>query len=210
MAKGWCAPHYYALRPAPECAAEGCDRASQSKGFCNTHYARFKRHGDAKAGRIPRGETQRWLDAHIDHDDDRCLIWPFARASHGYGVTTVGGRYALAHRVMCEKAHGAAPTPAHESAHSCGKGHEGCVHPRHLRWATKSENAVDAMIHGTSGVIDNKGENHRMAKLTEDDVRSIRRRRECGETNVSLAKEYGVHSSCISQVTNGPNWRHVV
>lgn len=51
---------------------------------------------------------------------------------------------------MCELVHGAPPTPDHEAAHSCGKGHEGCIHPKHLSWATHSENQLDRREHGTN------------------------------------------------------------
>ncbi len=29
------------------CAAPGCARAARSRGYCDTHYRRFKKHGDA-------------------------------------------------------------------------------------------------------------------------------------------------------------------
>lgn len=209
MAKGWCSPHYYQLRPAPRCSVTGCEKNAKSKGLCDQHYLRQKRHGDPLAGGIARGETQRWIEEHRDHDADACLIWPFARSSTGYGVTTAKGRYALAHRVLCEARHGPSPSRNHEAAHSCGKGHEGCVNPRHLRWATKSENCFDAVAHGTSPGFSNRGEGHGMAKLTEADVLDIRHRRANGETAASLAKEFRVHSSCISRATHGPTWSHV-
>lgn len=208
MAKGWCSAHYYRLRPAPPCSVAGCEKPAKTKGMCDQHHSRLVRHGDPLAGRVERGATQRWIADNADFNSDECLIWPFARASHGYGVTSFGGRHALAHRVMCEKVHGPAPTRQHEAAHSCGKGHEGCVNPKHLRWATKSENALDAMGHGTKHTM-LKGEGHKLAKLTEDDVRSIRRRRASGVSNVALSQEYRVNTSCISNVTTRKTWAHV-
>jgi hypothetical protein len=59
------------------------------------------------------------------------------------------GHFERATRVMCKLAHGPAPTPKHHAAHSCGKGHEACINPKHLRWATPRENAADAKLHGT-------------------------------------------------------------
>jgi hypothetical protein len=55
-----------------------------------------------------------------------------------------------AHRVMCEIAHGPKPAPGFVAAHTCGKGREGCVNPRHLRWASQKENMADKLLHGTS------------------------------------------------------------
>lgn len=51
---------------------------------------------------------------------------------------------------MCQKAHGDPPSPKHDAAHSCGRGHEGCVNPNHLSWKTKKQNQADRITHGTS------------------------------------------------------------
>jgi hypothetical protein len=71
---------------------------------------------------------------------------------------------------MCERKHGPAPTLDHEAAHSCGKGHEGCINPHHLDWKTPAENQADKLTHGTH----RRGERCPTAKLTEKDVREIR------------------------------------
>lgn len=52
-----------------------------------------------------------------------------------------------------------------------------------------------------------KGERHYKAKLTEEDVREIRRR--SGESYVSLAAEFGVSSSHISHIVSGYSWAWV-
>jgi hypothetical protein len=93
-----------------------------------------------------------WLQERIAHDGDECLIWPFFRdPGTGRGRVGDGSRSpAWAHRVMCELAHGPAPTPKHQAAHSCGKGHEGCVNPGHLSWKTVSDNLLDRRQHGTA------------------------------------------------------------
>jgi hypothetical protein len=59
-----------------------------------------------------------------------------------------------------------------------------------LRWGTRSENNVDAVIH------------QHMGKLTEAQVKDIRARLESKEWGIGrkLAKEYGVHESTISAV----------
>lgn len=97
-----------------------------------------------------KGEAAQWLLNHVAHQGDDCLPWPFSRDS-GVGRGRVGykGKHPWAHRLMCEFAHGPAPTSKHQAAHSCGKGHEGCVNPRHLSWKTVSENLLDRRAHGT-------------------------------------------------------------
>lgn len=52
-----------------------------------------------------------------------------------------------------------------------------------------------------------RGESHRSAKLTEDDVRAIRQDiRSCRK----IASQYGVDSKTISSVKSGKSWKHVI
>jgi hypothetical protein len=109
-----------------------------------------------------------------------------------------------AHRLMCLLAHGEPPTNKHQVAHSCGKGSEGCVNPRHIRWATSQENIDDKEIHGTNP----KGERNAGAKLTEESVlkiRSLARTITYGQ----IAKIFGVSCACVSAVVRRVRWRHI-
>lgn len=47
------------------------------------------------------------------------------------------------------------------------------------------------------------------AKITEDDVRAIRKRRASGETPKSLGAEYGIHPTSISHIVSRKQWKHV-
>src|SRR5260221_680223 len=130
------------------CSIEGCERQYFAKGFCKLHYDRWYRHGDPLVllkPQAPWGAIPKWLREYADYSGDECLTWPFAR--YPDGRANMNGGYPT--RAMCELAYGPAPSPKHEAAHSCGKGHEACVNPRHLRWATPKENAADKKIHGT-------------------------------------------------------------
>lgn len=97
------------------------------------------------------GKTMIWLREHVSYSRDGCLFWPFSRkVNSGYGQLGYRGKMYYAHRLMCELAHGAPPTPKHEAAHSCGNGGIACVNPRHLSWKTSSENHRDRRAHGTA------------------------------------------------------------
>jgi hypothetical protein len=91
---------------------------------------------------IGDGPGATWIRAHFDFPHkDWCLIWPFSRSQTGYAM--FGEDKIRVHRVMCEHRHGPAPTPEHYAAHSCDRGHEGCVNQWHLNWKTPSENQFD-------------------------------------------------------------------
>lgn len=172
-----------------------------AKGYCRAHYKRFRRHGDPLAGGTAMGARQRWIKDHVEHKGDDCLIWPFSRTESGYGQFKVAGQSTIASRVMCEAAHGAPPTLDHQAAHSCGHGSSGCMNPRHLRWATRLENEADKIVHGTLS----RGEKQGQAKLTEGDVRTIRRLAgTCFQRD--LAKRFGVARSQVGRIINGERW----
>lgn len=185
------------------CTVSGCRQEVYSFGLCRKHAHRFKKHGDPLAGGTFNGEAWQWLLDHVEYVGEACLRWPFYRKENGYGrVTKPGGRKQLyAHREMCRLAHGEPPTSKHEVAHNCGMGHEGCVHPKHLRWDTVQGNADDRVVHGT----ENKGEKNGAAKLTVEQVREIRS--QIGlRSNRLIAEEYGLCRQTISDIARRRRW----
>ncbi len=54
-----------------------------------------------------------------------------------------------------------------------------------------------------------RGERIHTARLTEDNVRDIRRRLAAGEGSGSVAREYGVAKATVLRIKTGVNWRHV-
>jgi hypothetical protein len=185
------------------CSVEGCCNPIHGRGLCDKHLKRLRKHGDTETRlRAATGERRAWLEAHIDYQGEDCLAWPYSRYHTGFGQFSVSlGVNGTASRVMCELAHGPAPSSDHQAAHSCGKGHEGCVHPGHLRWATQAENEADKLVHGTHS----RGERQWQAKLTEADVRRIKSLRGL-KSQSALAREYGVSQTTISDVMTGRRW----
>jgi hypothetical protein len=186
--------------PDSACSVIECDRKRHAGGMCKPHYARFKRHGDPLAGRVAEGEPMAFLQSHVGHTGDECVLWPFATLASGYGSVHADGKTARVHRFMCELAHGSAPSPDLDSAHSCGT--RLCINPRHLRWATRSDNMADAVGHGTAP----RGELHGAHKLTEDDVLEIVLRLDGGETHDEISVDYAVSRNAISDIASGKNW----
>jgi len=117
-----------------------------------------------------------FLEANIGYTGDGCLIWPFYRnPGHGRGTFGVDGEVHYAHRYMCELVNGSPPTPEHQASHSCGKGHEGCVDPRHLSWATNSKNQLDRRGHGTH-ISNTHGNRGKMTRAQIAELQSLKGR----------------------------------
>lgn len=139
-------------------------------------------------------KLRNWLVAHRDYrHEDWCLLWPFARdRREGRALANVDG-HKLAHRWMCEAANGKAPIDKPQAAHSCGNGHLGCVNPRHLSWATNSENQHQRYAHGRHNPNPEGGNRSRFTPEQIEKMRS-----QWGEfTQEKLAEMYGVKVQTI-------------
>lgn len=186
------------------CAVAGCNEPTAGLGYCNKHYIRFKKHGDPLKFIIPKspnGEPLKFLLESLSTDTDDCIHWPYAKVPSGVGRLLYNGKLSIASRVVCELAHGKPPTPKHEAAHLCGKGHEGCINHKHLRWKTKLENEADKIAHGTLLA----GEKHNCVKLTVEQVREIRTLSHLPASKV--APRYDVSIQAIYDIRHGRTWR---
>lgn len=182
-----------------ECTVDGCTKPAERRGWCLAHYSRWRRNGSPTGGRVAVSNALEWVHEHKHHSSDDCLLWPFGRTQAGYGKMRDGCRNVRAHRMMCELRNGPPPTTKSEAAHNCGNGHLGCVNPRHLRWATRNENAADTIVHGTSP----RGERNGLAKLTAVDVVAIRT---SSESRLQLARRFGVHKATIDCIIWRKRW----
>lgn len=94
----------------------------------------------------------------------------------------------------------------------CPPGMEACHYPDrnpgnnrldNLRWDTTAANMNDRRLHQSYC-----GEDVWTAKLTAQDVITIRQRYADGETQTSLAKEYGVAQPTVSAIVLRKTWIH--
>lgn len=72
-----------------------------------------------------------------------------------------------------------------------------------LRYATRAENEADKIAHGTRTI----GSRSSLAKLTEDQVREIRRR--ASEPREEIAREFGCSKSNIGDIIRRRSWAHI-
>jgi hypothetical protein len=75
-----------------------------------------------------------------------------------------------------------------------------------VRWDTPSANTMDAIRHGTHCTA-KPGEGHHGAKLTENDVREIRR---IGYPLGQHADRLKVNKTLIGKILRGENWKHII
>jgi len=152
---------------------------------------------------MPKAEQIKFLTDLIGHQGDECVKWPFTIDSHvGRGRVYYDDRNWWAHRLMCIMAHGEPPEERYHASHTCGKGHEACVNPKHLEWKTGSANTLEKHKHGTF-VQNTWG---RRGKLTLAQAREIKALKGI-KTQVELAKEYNISDTTIRGIHAGRWWK---
>lgn len=122
------------------CTIDGCERKHNARGWCTTHYERWRAHGDPLAGR----ETRTcYVDAEAAFGARTeplcwtgCVVWT-GHLRDGYGTITVNGRPMRAHRYAWERERGPIPDGM-VIDHTCWE--RSCVNVDHLRLATVAQN----------------------------------------------------------------------
>ena len=156
-------------------------------------------------GYLESREPGPWFWEELEKKESGCWEWRKTRipvrgnVTNNYGMVTVpGGKKVLAHRVAWKLAYGEIPE-GKQVCHGCDN--PPCCNPDHLYLATQSENIRDSS---------RKGRLHKTAKLTEEQVREIRRRlRESWNKyglKAQLAREYGITKDHMSAIVSRKSW----
>ncbi len=141
--------------------------------------------------------------AKVNKKPDGCWLWTGAtRSRPPYGSFSYNGSMVHAHRFSYAEHHGAIPSGSYV-LHTCDT--PLCVNPAHLFLGTHADNMRDMVTKGRPS----RGERQRLAKLTEDDVRAIRRAHSDGESQTSICRRYPVGLNAIHRVVTRERWGHV-
>lgn len=140
----------------------------------------------------------------------------------GYAIITLyrngGSKRKQVSRLVCSAFHGDPPSDGHQAAHNNGNPKDNRA--ENLRWATRSENMKDCLIHGTRAMGKShgrttkpertpRGENHGGSSLKESDVIEILKHPKTKGSGAALALKYGVSPVTICTIRSRKTWRHV-
>lgn len=135
---------------------------------------------------------------------DGCWEWTGHRNARGYGHISVLQKLVLTHRHAWMLTNG--PIPDGQFVlHRCDN--PPCVRPDHLYLGTSGDNVRDRQSRGRSA--DMRGEKHGRAKLTGDQVITIRSLHSAGNGHSAIARQYGVTPQLIYRIVTRRAWRHI-
>lgn len=135
---------------------------------------------------------------------DGCWNWTASKNRGGYGQFYLAGRQQKAHRVSYQLYVGEIADNLHV-LHHCDN--RACVNPAHLFLGTNTDNVHDCENKGRG--VHPSGEKHGSAKLTEEQVKTIRTRRGEGVYSSVLEKEFGISQPNISNIVHYRIWAKI-
>lgn len=143
--------------------------------------------------------------------DDAC--WPWLGSKYEktkrhlpYGKAKAFGYGSTAHRVAYLLYYGELPA-GKDVCHKCDN--PPCCNPDHLFLGDDFTNMQDCKAKGRNRIPDAKGEDCAAAKLTEVQVKDIRKLKAEGWTHAQIAEQFGICFQNSSLITLRKNWKHV-
>ena len=148
---------------------------------------------------MPAPVTYATLQTLIKIETDDCTLWPHSITTSGYPQMTHPSGERYAHRAALIETVGI-PADGMQAAHSCGN--RTCVNPRHLRWATSTENEADKIAHGRR----HRGETHWSTAIKNSDVAVMKQMKADGYTYRQIGERFGMHRASASRIIRGKSW----
>lgn len=198
------------------CAVEKCFRTPiLAKGFCSMHYKRQYKHGNTGFAAPTMSyllsfsdikSINTWLINHRKITENGCWEWSGPVNKSGYGLIIIDHKRIRVHRVACALYKDFNINSDFIICHHCDN--PPCFNPEHLFIGTHKDNILDC-IH-KNRARKKYGVTHPNAKLNEDNVKEIRKRRANGETYTSLSKVFGISWGNIERCCKRITWKQVI
>lgn len=150
-----------------------------------------------------RTAAARFWDKVAVGDPAACWDWHAYQDAKGYGVIIIGRKTQKAHRIAWALWNDKTPPAGLVVMHTCDN--RACCNPHHLTLATQAENMADCFTKNRHA----KGEKINTAKLTEDQVKEIRRRFDAKENRTKLAREFNISHRHLYDIGNRTRWTHL-
>lgn len=138
-------------------------------------------------------------DLYEPEPNSGCWLW--LKGSARYGELWINGQHKKAHRVAYMLFVGAIPDGLCV-CHHCDN--PVCINPKHLFLGTHADNSHDRDAKGRR--VNPCGEAHGKSKLTEENIRDIRRRILAGDTHLEIGQDLGVHKGTVTNIHLGNTW----
>jgi hypothetical protein len=150
------------------------------------------------------------FDSFHDKAVEGCHEWTGGISANGYGMFWIDGRAVSAHRYAWTRVHG--PTDGLHVLHHCDN--KRCVNVSHLFSGTNADNVADKMAKGRRGSTlphnPSRGTAHPRAKLTDEEVRSIRTETIGYGDSKRLCSKYGITATTLWHIRRGTTWKHLL
>jgi len=138
--------------------------------------------------------------------DKPCIISDRAKDKDGYsivGVSTHGTHYE--HRYVYATHHGIKLKSTDIIMHECDN--PACIEITHLKLGTHKDNIQDSIQKGRHSSLKNKGSKNPGVRLTEDQVREIRRMDDLGFKASEIAPFFHVSRTTVHDILQGTTWK---
>jgi hypothetical protein len=146
-----------------------------------------------------------WEKVDRSSGPNSCWPWTAAMGTTGYGNFRCPYGH-KAHRIAYFLANG--PIPKGKWVlHTCDN--RKCCNPAHLFLGTAKDNTQDMIKKGRRGNPHVESAKSHTAKLTENQVKAIRKEGAKGSLYTVIAKRYGVTAENISMIIRRKTWRHI-
>ena len=176
-----------------DCSIDGCESPPGKirRGFCNRHYARFRKHGTLF---IKTDDIFTYFKSKISNEG-LCWVWSGSKNSKGYGFVYYQGESHHAHRFSYEYYIGKIPVGMFV-CHHCDN--PSCVNPNHLFVGSHKDNMIDMV---------SKNRHVGCRKLNKNKVLEIKALIKNRVKYKQIANIYGVSESAIGNIACGINWK---